>query len=282
MTLTFTGDPAAISLWLDEPPFAFAHAGPEETTSRPLPLGIEGPNRGVSGVSDPKLYVHYPEHPCGAAMVICPGGAYRYLEIDKEGHEIARWLTGLGLVAAVLKYRTLPDAKPEKGQKSRKYMHRAILADGLQAIRLVRAHAASWGVSPTRIGAMGFSAGGHMVTSLATMWREPAHDGRYAEISARPDFVAPIYPAVPAPLASMVDSETPPTFMAVADDDSLVPPEHCLRLYRALKKAHVTAELHIYRSGGHGFALRAGDSPAAGWRGAFEAWLASIGMLGAL
>lgn len=281
MPSSIINDPPAIPLWPSEPPFAFAHANPEETTFRPPHPGSEGPNRGVTRVSYPELYIHQPEHPCGAAVVICPGGAYRYLEIDKEGHEIARWLTGLGLTAAVLKYRTLPDAELAKRLKINNNVRRAILADGLQAIRLARANAASWGVAPTRIGAMGFSAGGHMVASLATMWREPAPEGSYAEISARPDFVAPIYPAVPASLAALVDSETPPTFMAVADDDGLVPPEHCLRLYRALRKAHVSAELHIYRSGGHGFALRAGDSPAAGWSDAFAAWLASIGMLGA-
>jgi acetyl esterase/lipase len=275
-------DPPALRLWPGQPPFAFAHQGPEETTDRPPQPGTTNPNRAVTRVGQPFLYVHQPARPCGAAVLVCPGGAYRYLEIDKEGHEIARWLVGLGITAAVLKYRTRPNIEEQIPRAIPKKVRQAILSDALQAMRTLRAHAHEWGVRPERIGAMGFSAGGHMTASLATMWREELlPEGSLAEVSARPDFVAPIYPGVPRELAARVDAETPPTFMVVADNDPLVPPENCLRFYNALRKAKVSAEMHIYRRGGHGFALRTmPGSPAASWPDAFAAWLADLGMLG--
>jgi len=282
MTGSLMGDPPALPLWPDEPPYVFAHEAPEETTERGPRPGALGPNRAVTRVSQPLLYVHQPIHPCGTAVLVCPGGGYRYLEIDKEGHEIARWLTGLGVTAVVLKYRTRPEVGEASPRAMPQAIRQAILSDGLQAVRTLRARASEWGIRPERIGAMGFSAGGGLTVSLATMWRDRLPpDGPLAEISARPDFVAPIYPGVSEEVAARVDAETPPTFMVVADDDPLVPPEHCLRLYKALREAKVSAEMHIYRGGGHGFALRTEPgSSVARWPDAFAAWLADLGLLG--
>jgi acetyl esterase/lipase len=214
-------------------------------------------------------------------VLVCPGGGYRYLEIDKEGHDIARWLVGLGVTAFVLKYRVAPYLDPPTAPRVSEEMRRAILSDGFQAMRLIRAGAAQWGVNPARIGAMGFSAGGHLTVALATLWREPtlSFPGPLAEVSARPDFAVPIYPGIPPELAARVDTETPPAFMATADDD-LMAAENCLRLYTALHTAKVGAELHIYRHGGHGFGLGQVGSPAAGWTVSFAAWLRDLGMLG--
>lgn len=274
-------DPPSLALWPDQPPYAFEHQAPEEITDRPPRPEMSGPNRAVTRVSEPLLYLHRPAQPTGAAILVCPGGGYRYLEIDKEGHAVARWLVGLGVTAVVLKYRTRPDTEETSPRAVPERIRQAITSDALQAMRVVRARAGEWDIDPQRIGAMGFSAGGHMAVSLATLWREKLPpDGPLAQVSARPDFVAPIYPAVPDELAARVDAETPPTFMAVADNDTLVPPEHCLRLYTALRAAKVSAELHIYRSGGHGFGLGQPGSPAARWIGAFAAWLADLGMLG--
>jgi acetyl esterase/lipase len=275
-------DPPALPLWPGEPPYAFAHQGAEETTNRPPQPCTLGPNRAVTRVSQPLLYVHEPARPCGAAVLVCPGGGFRYLEIDKEGHEIARWLVGLGVTAVVLKYRTRPDTDQGSPRAMPDEVRRAINSDALQAMRTVRAHAHEWGIRPERIGAMGFSAGGRIAASLATMWRDTLPpDGPLSEVSARPDFVAPIYPGISEELAARVDAETPPAFMAVADDDREVPPENCLRLYDALRQAKVSAEMHIYRRGSHGFALRTKPgSPAAGWPDAFTAWMADLGMLG--
>jgi acetyl esterase/lipase len=274
-------DPPAWPLWPGEPPLPLAHDRPEEVTDRPPRPGTPGPNRAVKWVSQPTLSVHQPGKPNGTAVLVCPGGAYRYLEIDKEGHEIARWLVGLGVTAFVLKYRVAPYMDPPTAQRVSEETRRVCISDGFQAMRLIRAGAAQWGVNPARIGAMGFSAGGHMTVALATLWSDPtfAFPGPLAGVSARPDFAAPIYSGGSLDMIARVDAEMPPVFMATADDD-LMAAENCLRLYTALHTAKAGAELHVYRRGGHGFGLGQEGSPAAGWTVSFAAWLRDLGMLG--
>jgi acetyl esterase/lipase len=225
-------------------------------------------DRAVSNVVQPALTVYLPpsEKATGAAVLICPGGGYARLSIDKEGHDVARWLNTLGVAGLVLKYR-LPggaNMKPALGDMEQAATAaRVAIEDATAAVRLVRANAARWNVRPNAVGIMGFSAGGHLGAML----------GMRAPIDARPDFLALIYPAIPQGLE--VTSSTPRTFLAAADDDKGVPPTvHCVRFYLALKAAGVPAELIVYSSGGHGFGLGKPDKTSSAWPQAFAAWLA--------
>ncbi|MBN1402276.1 MAG: alpha/beta hydrolase [Anaerolineae bacterium] len=285
MSVFATDNPQEVLLWPGVPPFAFEHDGPEKVEERPprpdTPGGPARPNRGITRVSAPTLAVHRPTQPNGAAVVICPGGGFRYLEIDKEGHVIARWLRSLGITGLVLKYRTRPDRQAGPRAPMAPEVYRAIVADGLRAVRLTRANALAWALDPARIGVMGFSAGGRLAATLATWWdRGDAQAADpVARVSARPDFAALIYPGMRDEIAAAVRGETPPIFMAVADDDPSTPPDNCLRLYMALRRYGVSGELHIYRRGGHGFGLGLANGPADSWSERFAEWLRDLGVI---
>jgi acetyl esterase/lipase len=181
----------------------------------------------------------------GTAVVICPGGGYQHLAIDKEGHDIARWLNTVGIAGIVLKYR-LPGSSGMRGADLHQVsdtIHVA-LEDAEDAMRLVRTNAAKWRLKPNAIGMMGFSAGGHLAAMV----------GMLAPPDARPDFLVLGYPAIPAAL--QVTASTPRTFLVAADDDTTVnAAENAGRFFAALRSAKVPAELHIYSSGGHGFGI---------------------------
>jgi acetyl esterase/lipase len=229
----------------------------------------------VSNVVDPTLTVYLPEasKANGTAVIVCPGGAFVNLGMAKEGSEIARWLNSMGIAAFVLKYR-LARTGDEEANDPVKLRERAqaviplALADAQQAMRLVRSHAAEWGIARNRIGIMGFSAGGYVAISLALQ-----HDAE-----TRPDFLAPVYPGVPPTIT--VPADAPPLFLVHADDDERAPTlATSVRLYSAWKAANVPAELHIYSHGGHGFALRRIGMPVNNWTEQFRAWLESQGLL---
>jgi acetyl esterase/lipase len=241
---------------------------PAEVTE-PDPKG--GPTaRAISLVSLPTLTVHLPakEKATETAIIICPGGGYTQLMIDREGHQVARWLNSLGIAGIVLKYRLPVGGRPRGTLASLKQAAedlRVPLDDAYEAVRVTRAHAARWRIRPDAVGMMGFSAGGH----LAGM------TGMLAPPDARPNFLALLYPAIPQGLE--VTASTPPTFLAAAHNDPrLAAADHAVRFYIALKKAEVPAEMHIYASGGHGFALRKEDGTAATWPQAFATWLATL------
>ena len=273
-------DPREVMLWPAEPPFPLSQPQPEQVEERPpLPERL-GPNRAVTFVGSPTLTIHRPAEPNGVSVVICPGGGFRYLEIDKEGHVVARALVALGITALVLKYRTRPEASSPRRTPMDANVRRAIMADGRQAIRLARQRSLEWSLDMARIGIMGFSAGGVMAAVLATRWEDDGLAGGAAgTLSARPDFAAPIYPGIPDEVLHAVSSDTPPTFLAVADDDRQTPAENCLRFYAALRAAGVSTELHIFARARHGFGLGAPDTGAARWPQLFMAWLTDIGMV---
>ncbi len=261
-------EPNVIPLWPGAPP------GTPENWTQPEQEAV-GPKdtiRRVSNVTRPTLTVHVPAAGAnGTAMIVCPGGGFRILAIDHEGHQVARWLNSIGVTAFVLKYRVMPTVEgvPAAEQAERRKLAMALgAADGQQAVRLVRSRAAEWGIAPDRIGIMGFSAGGY-VTAAVALGADPA---------SRPNFAAPIYPATPQEVAPPAGA--PPLFLVHADDDKTVPAvSHSVRLYSAWKQAQIPAELHIYSRGGHGFGMSRKGLPVDSWPDRLRDWLALQGLL---
>ncbi len=223
-------------------------------------------DRAISNVGQPTITVYLPakDKANGTGIVICPGGGYQHLAIDKEGHDIARWLNSIGIAAVVLKYR-LPGSMRGTSQNDIHEVADRIhvaLEDAESAMRLTRENASKWNLKPGAIGMMGFSAGGHLAAMM----------GMIAPPNTRPDFLVLGYPAIPAMLN--VTSAMPRTFLVAADDDTTVnPAENAARLFVALRAAKIPAELHIYSSGGHGFGVQKTGKTSAAWTGALVAWL---------
>ena len=226
----------------------------------------------VGRVTVPTLTLFKPTKPNGTAVIICPGGGYSILSISKEGFDVAKKFTDAGITAFVLKYR-LPNDTIMVDKSS------APLQDALQAIYLVRKNAAVWGIKTNQIGIMGFSAGGHLASSLSVHYADSKVQNQEG-ISLRPDFSVLIYPVISfdeyahkgsvtrligdQPLASQkqyfsnelhVNAQTPPTFLVHANNDGTVPVKNSLMYNEALAKAKVPAAMHIYQAGGHGFGL---------------------------
>ena len=223
--------------------------------------------RRTRNVVRPTLTVYAPAQPNGTAVVVAPGGGFRHLAIDHEGHEVARWLNTFGVTAFVLKYRLMRTA--DDGEKDAAVMKQRraeaiplAVADGREAVRLVRARAKEWKLRTDRIGIMGFSAGGWVAAGVAL-----EHDA-----ASRPDFAAPVYAAV-APGAKAPASPMP-LFLVHADDDKTVNSlDNSVRLYGLWKQAGVPAELHIYSSGGHGFGMHKKNLPVDTWTDRLKEWL---------
>ena len=207
----------------------------------------------------------------GSAVIICPGGGYQILLMNREGRNIAREFNKLGISAFVLKYR-LPDDKTMTDKSI------APLQDAQRAIQIVRERAGEWNIDPHKIGIMGFSAGGHLAATAGTHFENPVIENKNGT-SLRPDFMILIYPLIsftdslghigsrenllgktPSKKQILFFSDeyqtsklTPPAFIASASDDSVVPVANSISFYNALLKNSVLAEMHIYSSGGHGF-----------------------------
>jgi acetyl esterase/lipase len=240
-------------------------------TEQPASDGI----RRIANVTKPTLMVFLPDKAkaTGTGMVICPGGGFRILAWNHEGEDVARFLNELGVAAFVLKYRVMRTG--DEGEKDKEVLARrrpeAIalgVADGLEAMRLVRRRAAEWGVRPERLGIMGFSAGGWVTTGVVLQ----------GTADSRPNFAAPIYAAMPETLA--VPSQPPPLFLVHADDDTTVRSERTsIRLYTAWKQAGASAEMHIYAKGGHGFGMRKKSMPVDSWTLRLRDWLEGQGLL---
>jgi acetyl esterase/lipase len=237
----------------------------------------------VANVTKPTLTVFKPapESKNGTAVVICPGGGFMALSITSEGTDVARYLAERGVTAFVLKYRiahTGEDATQEfaamfaEKQKFQELLAKTVplsTADGLAAVTYVRQHATEWGVSPDRVGVMGFSAGGTVAAAVAF---------RYLP-EGRPAFVAPIYGAAAMFKDAPVPVEAPPMFVAAATDDNLGLAPDSVALYEKWTAAHKSAELHMYAKGGHGFGMRKHDLPTDHWIDRFADWLQLQGWL---
>lgn len=254
-------------------------------------------DRAVLGITVPRLAVFRPDRPNGAAVLLTPGGGYRHVVVDKEGYEMARWLTARGFTAFVLFYR-LPYDGWAAGPN-------VCLQDAQRAIRVIRHRSSDFAIEPERVAAMGFSAGGHLCADLATRFAVQTYTANDdADIlSAKPFCAAPIYPVismvppvahpgsrerllgVSSPFALAVahspdrnvPADAPPFFILHAEDDDVVPVENALLLRAALKERGVPVETHLFQHGGHGFGLRkAVGKPVEAWPDLWRSWARAI------
>lgn len=256
-------------------------------------------DRAVFGITRPRLTVFRPDRPNGAAVLLTPGGGYKWVVVDKEGYEMARWLAARGFTAFVLFYR-LPGEGWAAGPD-------VALADAQRAIRLIRHRARDFAVMPERVATMGFSAGGHVCADLVTRFAAKAYQpvDEADALSARPVCAAPIYPVVsmdraiahagsralllgPRPTATLeaahspdrnVPADAPPCFLLHAEDDDVVPVENTLRLRAALRSRGIPVQTHLFANGGHGFGLRkAVGKPVEAWPDLWRAWARNAGL----
>lgn len=272
-----------IPLWPDGVPGVSGELPVETTTDR-----AGGGDRWVTGVHVPTITVVQPdeERATGTAVVICPGGGYGGLALDKEGHDIAHWFAEFGVTGVVLKYRMPRVGTIVHGAE-------APLSDVARALEMIHDHANEWGIDTDRVGVMGFSAGGHLAASASTLLTE-----------RRPAFSILVYPVI-----SMVDgiahagsrqnllgkepsdelvrrfscdervtAETPPAFLAHTWDDHVLP-ENSLRYATACHGAGVPVELHLFERGGHGYGMKKPELPVGAWPDLLKSWMADRKLL---
>lgn len=276
-----------LELWSNEPPTNNGLSGPE----------VDQGNNRVDNISVAKMYLYLPEKEIntGVAVILLPGGGYRREAMSHEGYEVGEWLKSKGITGIVLKYR-LPNGH-----------HQVPLEDALRAIKVARQHAKEWGINPNKIGIGGASAGGHLASNAGTMFDlgiQNTNDSVEA-LSSRPDFVLLLYPLIYFKEGEVnqalsdrffgddnswetvkkysselnVTSETPPAFIVLADNDKSVNPQHSIKFYLALKEHNISAEMHIFQQGGHGFGITKQGLPCDQWPDLFYDWLKAINMV---
>ena len=261
----------------------------------------QGAAPGALGTADadiPQLLIFAPTKQITTAtgIIVCPGGGYGGLSMDKEGTAVAQWLNARGVAAFVLKYRLGP-----------KYHHPVELQDAQRAIRYVRSHAAEYHIAADRIGIWGFSAGGHLASTTGTHFDagDPNAADPIDRAGCRPDFMILTYPVIslvdpwthqgskrnllgqdadPGLARSLssdlqVTGETPPTFLFTTNGDTGVPAENSINFYLAMRRAGVPGELHVYQNGPHGVGLALNDPVLSSWPRRLEAWLRVRGLL---
>lgn len=274
-----------------------------KTASRERPRILLWPHgapgaKGTAERDKPSITVYSPPaaRRNGCAVVVCPGGGYGHLAVGHEGKDVAEWFNTFGVTAFVLRYRIAPH-----------YHHPAPLNDAQRALRVVRHNAKKWDIDPHRVGIMGFSAGGHLVTTAATHFDRGKRDAAdpIDRESCRPDFLIACYPVVtltskythqgskrnllgsspdPKLVKSLsnelqVTKDTPPTFLFHTSTDRVVPAENSVLFYLACRKAAVPAELHVYARGRHGVGLAPKDPVLRSWPGRLKDWMTVRGLL---
>ncbi|WP_241093817.1 alpha/beta hydrolase [Xanthomonas sp.] len=292
---------ARVPLWPGDAPGPAA-AGRERIVERSDDAAR--PDRIITDVRQPYLVVYRPPRPSGSALLVAPGGGYARIVLDKEGTALVpAFAEQAGVTLFVLRYR-LPGA--DRADAATAAVRDQPLADAQRALRLIRARAAEFGVDPKRIGALGFSAGGHVAASLGTRYDERVNPPRDAidRLSARPDFLLLVYPVIDMgagtaahtgsrlrllgrhpdaatmdaySLQNRVHAAMPPTFLLHAQDDTVVPVENSLLFYQALRRAGVPSELHLFARGGHGFGTRGtAGLPVAAWPTLALDWMRAL------
>lgn len=265
-------------------------------TPEPKHTGTSDYDRSVTGVRAPQITVYAPARPNGVGILVAPGGSYRRVVLDKEGSALASFFNQRGYTLFVMTYR-MPGDGHEEGAN-------APLADVQRAMRILRARAAEWKLDVSRIGVLGFSAGGHVAASLGTRHDEPVYTPRDAidEHDARPAFMALVYPVITmhadidhpgsrheligdTPTAEQIrhysledraSADAPPTFLLHAVDDPAVKVENSLVMFNALRRLGVSVEMHLFERGKHGFGIRdAQGLPAAIWPELMMNWIAT-------
>ena len=276
-----------ILLWPGNPPGGGGVTGPEK-------LGDTGAGFGaLSNISTPRMRVYRPAKANGAAVVVCGGGGYFRIQLWKESTPIARWLQEKGFTVFELIYR-LPN---DGWDASVPFM------DAQRAMKIARTRAAEFGVDPQQIGIMGFSAGGHLAGFTALQPQRALYAGadKYEKVSARPDFSVLLFPVVslrkpydttrtrreligetPSAEAENVwsldtyaSADAPPTIIFASSDDKTAPPGHGIMLYEKLNGAGASAELHLFRDGGHGWGLGRPEQVLNQWPDMFVKWFNS-------
>lgn len=277
-------DPVVIPLWPEKAPGEAAALPPEADTTKPDSNLVAGQRViRLSNVSHPTITIYKPDpaKDTGAAVLVCPGGAYTILAMDLEGSEVCSWLNSIGVTGVLLKYRV--------PRREGLPPHAAPLQDAQRALGLIRHQAKELGLDPHRIGVLGFSAGGHLSALLSNN-----HDVRTYPVvdaadqaSCRPDFCVLIYPGdliaeeqhdALSPLLPVSGTNTPPTCIIYTQDDK-TRVENGLFYYLALKKAGVPVEMHLYPRGGHGYGLRRTANTVATWPDRVADWMNASGWL---
>ena len=279
-----TAAPTVSMLWPGLPPGEKGSLPPEvDVTTAKDDLIAGRPVIRIGNVSTPTLTVYKPDpaKDTGAAVLVCPGGGYYILALDLEGTEVCQWLNSIGVTGILLKYRV--------PRREGLPMYTAPLQDAQRAMGLIRHQAKQLGIDPTRIGVLGFSAGGHLSAALSNNHGArtyPVIDAADQE-SCRPDFAVLIYPAYltdkdkgeqVVPELPVSATNTPPTFLAMTQDDP-IRVETALHYYLALKQAGVPAELHLYPKGGHGYGLRRTALTVTTWPDRVADWMQASGWL---
>jgi acetyl esterase/lipase len=250
----------------------------------------------IAKVTDPSITVFLPavEKATGTAVLICPGGGYGFLAMDHEGFAIARWLNENGIAGIILKYR-LPSDLIMKDKTV------GPLQDAQEAIRIIRRNAQAWKINPGKIGVIGFSAGGHLASTLSTHYDEKVYDLKDTT-SARPDFSLLIYPVISFDSAFThmgsrknligenssdntvkyfsnelrITEKTPPSFLVHSADDKDVPVKNSISYFEGLVKNHIKAELHVFQKGGHGYGLAVNKGTESAWPDLCIRWIKSM------
>jgi acetyl esterase/lipase len=282
-----------IKLWPDGIPGSLDNQHYSEKSIRPTEEIMI-----IEKVTDPALYVFLPpaDKATGAAVLICPGGGYGILAFNHEGFAIAKWLNDNGIAGIVLKYR-LPSDLIMKDKSI------GPLQDAQEAIRVIRRHASEWKIDRKKIGVMGFSAGGHLASTLSTHYDDKVYDVA-DKTSARPDFSVLVYPVITFNSSFthagsrknligdnpsedevnhfsnelQINGETPPAFLVHSENDSVVPAKNSIVYFEGLQKYKIESELHLFQKGGHGYGLSVGKGTQSAWPTLCIQWLKELGL----
>lgn len=294
---TPVAEPVVVPLW---PAGPMESSGLNETEEIKDYGSPDNHNRSVRNITEPDLEIFRAVKPNGCGVVIIPGGGYYAETMDGEGRDVARWFNSIGVNAFVLKYR-LPNTTTHR------FGPEIPLRDAQRALRLVRSHAEEWGVQSDRIGVLGFSAGGHLASTLGTHF-DAGNSGAADSVdraSCRPDFLVLGYPVISIdatithagsrnellgknPSDDLIErfsnelhvtTNTPPVFIFCASDDNGVKVDNSLCFYNAARAAGVSAELHIFEKGGHGFGINPNNRAGTSWPPLVESWLHERGLL---
>ena len=285
------GQVKEINIWHGNIPGALVHPNIKQT--------VDSEDHWVKmrGVTNPVLEMYPAPAGNGTAVIICPGGGYGALAILHEGSQIAEWMNSMGITAFVLHYR-LPDTSIMVDKSI------GPMQDGQEAVRIVRRHAKEWNINPGRIGVMGFSAGGHLASTLSTHFAEKVYESSDTT-SARPDFSILIYPVISMDAAMshmgsrenllgsnpsqelvrrfsndlQVNKQTPPAFLVHSVDDPAVPVINSINYLLACKKNEVPCELHLFETGGHGYGMGKSAGTESSWPDLCRKWLKARGLL---